>query len=178
MSLIVEDGTGYPNAEAYTSVSEADLLMAGLSKATLWSAQEDSVKEAAIRAATEFLDVRYRWYGQALSNEQKLQWPRTTVYNSKGSPVRAVVPDEVKKATIYLAVCAIEEGDLTNLIHETGAVKQYFTDGLNLMFDPKTTEAAQLRGKRRVDLELLLRNLGTFVDQPWIEEDKTTVTRK
>lgn len=178
MSLVVEDGTGLSYSESYISVAEADTLLIANRGEAEWLALTQGAKEDALRAATEFLDIRYRWYGQTKFAEQALQWPRTKVYNSKGRIFEGTVPKEVKKATADLAVAAVVESGLYNVVLETGALKQYFTDGLNVIFDPKTTGDAQLRGKRLVEIELLLKNMGTFIDVDWIEEDKTTVVRR
>lgn len=178
MALIVEDGTGKSDAESYASVADAAAQLIYHQDESKWAVLTADQKEDALRAASEYLDLRYRWYGQVVNDTQALQWPRTRVYNSHGVLLKAgVVPVEVKKAACYLAVTSNVEEGLYNIAYETGAVKQYFTDGLNLLFDPKTTEAAQIRGKRLVHLELLLKNLGTFVDVNWIEVDKTTVVK-
>lgn len=176
MPLRVEDGTGFANAESYVSVVEADALLSFHPSGSAWVAALTADKEEALKAATEFVDFRWRWYGQVKTDVQALQWPRTKVLNSKGRwMVPGEIPEELKKATAYLAVTAVVETSLSELVRETGAVKQYFTDGLNVLFDPKTTEAAAIMGKRLIELELLLKNMGVFSDVEWVNNNRMSV---
>lgn len=176
VTIVVEDGTGLGTADAYVSVAEAATLLSFHPDEATWSALTQTQQEDAIKAATEFLDMRWRWYGQVNTTTQALQWPRTKMLNSKGRWLAAgAIPTELKKATAYIAITAVKEVTLNELVRETGAVKQYFTDGLNILFDPKTTEAAQIMGKRLIELELMLKNMGTFADVDWISSRRSVV---
>lgn len=176
MALRVEDGTGFVDAEAYVSVAEVSTLLSFHPDESTWTPLTVEQKEDAIKAATEFLDMRWRWYGQVKTDVQALQWPRTKVLNSKGRwMVPGEIPEELRKAVAYLAVTAVKEVRLNEVVRETGAIKQYFTDGLNVLFDPKTTEAASIVGKRLVELELLLKNMGVFTTVDWVATDRRSV---
>ena len=80
MAIIVEDGTGLPNAESYVSVSDATAYLTAMGDAEFASAPLDD-QEAALRRATQYLDTRYTFIGAPLTDTQALQWPRS------GAPV-------------------------------------------------------------------------------------------
>jgi hypothetical protein len=82
MSLIVEDGTGLATAESYVSVADADAYHLAMGNAG-WTGTT-TVKEAALRRATQYLDARYRFRGTAKTTTQALLWPRvasTSLYS-------------------------------------------------------------------------------------------------
>lgn len=102
MALIVEDGTGMPDADSYLSVVAADAYHAAVGNA-VWQPLPAADKEAALRRATQYLDTRYRWRGEPLTTTQALAWPRT----SAQWPVR-----RLQDATAELALRAAEQGSL------------------------------------------------------------------
>jgi hypothetical protein len=79
MSLIVEDGSGLPDAESYASVNTADAYHANFNNAA-WTAASTAVKEAALRRATQYLDSRYKFLGYRLHYNQALMWPRSGIW--------------------------------------------------------------------------------------------------
>lgn len=103
MALIVEDGTGLPNADSYLSVVAADAYHAAMGNDAVWQPLNATDKEAALRRATQYLDTRYRWRGEPLTTTQALAWPRT----SAQWPVR-----RLQDATAELALRAAEQGSL------------------------------------------------------------------
>lgn len=80
MALIVEDGTGLPDAESYISVADADAYFAARSNAA-WAALAAPAKEAALRKAADYIGAVYgeRWKGVKLGPDQALDWPRALV---------------------------------------------------------------------------------------------------
>ncbi len=78
--MIVEDGSGLANSEAYISVADADAHFSARSNAT-WAALTDAQKEAALRNATDYMTQTYRlrWKGTRVSATQALDWPRAMV---------------------------------------------------------------------------------------------------
>lgn len=75
MSLIVEDGTGKPDADSYVNVEDCQAY------ATSHSLVFDGTPtemEAALRNATIYLDTKYVFRGERVTDEQALEWPRTT----------------------------------------------------------------------------------------------------
>lgn len=106
MTLIVEDGTGLETAESYVSVAEADTYHLARGNAA-WTGS-DTIKEAALRRATTFIDSSYRsrWVGTAVNGrDQALAWPRTDAVDTSGDDIDdEQVPREVKQATMEAAL--------------------------------------------------------------------------
>lgn len=115
MALIVEDGTGKSDANAYCSQAFADAwhLARGI---TLWASMTGAEKDAALVRATHFLVQRYRlrWRGVRRLEAQALDWPRYQVPRvdvDYGDVSSEVVPIEVQQACAELAFKAAA-GDL------------------------------------------------------------------
>lgn len=96
MALIVEDGTGLADANAYISVAYADNYFA-LRGNTVWSALDTAKKEACIIQATDYIDMRWgpfvnsvKTYDiQALVFPRKI-WPTTPAQVAKACAEYAV----------------------------------------------------------------------------------------
>lgn len=101
MTLIVEDGTGLANADAYASLSTVDAYATarGLSA---WTGA-DAIKEAAIREATVYLDASYDWTGAILKTTQALAWPRSGAIDREGRVITGL-PRRLVEACCELAV--------------------------------------------------------------------------
>jgi len=97
MPLIVEDGTGRENAESYVALAFADDYHERFDNAG-WADADEPAREAALRRATQYLDTRYTFGGEPLTDTQALAWPRTLA----PWPVRAV-----QAATCELAIRAL-----------------------------------------------------------------------
>lgn len=80
MTLIVEDGTGLDDANAYISVATANdyFLLRGNEN---WDLLDDEVKEACIVKATDYIDMRWRSVlrGAKATETQALEFPRIYV---------------------------------------------------------------------------------------------------
>lgn len=129
MALIVEDGTGKPDAESYASVEQANDYFGKLA-VTEWDALALNVKEASLRKATNFIQENYygRWAGYRNEEFQALDWPRSYVprdpsvqyptFQAITSSVEGYfypfneLPKELVQATILLALRA-SKGPLT-----------------------------------------------------------------
>lgn len=111
--LIVEDGTGKVDAEAFATVEEADTRLASLGL-TNWAILSEPEKEQALRRAAQFMEQRWRlrWKGVRYSGTQALAWPRANVIAEGYLYPFDAVPTAVRHANIDLALCAAA-GDLT-----------------------------------------------------------------
>lgn len=80
MAIVVEDGTGFSNAQSYSSVTAADTYHAARGNAS-WAALAVTAKEQALVKATDAIDDRYatRWHGDVFAEGQALDWPRSYV---------------------------------------------------------------------------------------------------
>lgn len=108
MSLIVEDGTGKADAESYISVADASAYHTARNN-TAWAAlSTDTLREAALRKATEYMVNAYRsrWQGTRKTEDQALCWPRYSVVVEGYLVDDASVPEIVKRACAELALKA------------------------------------------------------------------------
>lgn len=101
MALVVEDGTGKVDAESYASVEYADAYHAARQN-TQWTALTIDVKEAALREATDYIEIRFAdiFKGAPVTTEQALSFPR----NYTGFPT--TMPAPLLKATAEYALRA------------------------------------------------------------------------
>lgn len=109
--LIVEDGTGMPNAESYASVATADAYHARRPGANAWAALSTDQKESALIQATDYLQATYstRWKGIRLTVDQALDWPRSAVVVDRVTLAYDQVPAQVVRATCELALRSLTQ---------------------------------------------------------------------
>lgn len=111
MALVVEDGTGVSNADAYAAIATVDAY-ATARALTAWTGTT-AVKEAAIKEATVYLDTSYAWKGAIESETQALAWPREGVIDKEGREVTGL-PQRVIDACCELAVMKITAALVTS----------------------------------------------------------------
>jgi hypothetical protein len=95
MALIVEDGSGSPDSNAYVDIPYVSGYLLG-EQLEAWEALEEPEQEAAIIRATRYIDS-LEFYGTRKTLEQGLSWPRSNV-TYEGYEIIGV-PVSVKKAT-------------------------------------------------------------------------------
>lgn len=107
MALVVEDGTGKADAEAYISVADADTYFAARGNAA-WAALLTDAKEAALRLGFDYMGAVYgqRWKGCRVSATQAGDWPRDGVCVNGYEVPDDEVPLAVARANAELAVRA------------------------------------------------------------------------
>lgn len=105
MPLVVETGSGSATANSYATVEQANEYVS-LRKISAWGGLTLVAKEAALVAATDYLEEVYGslWLGQRLTQIQALSWPRQNVVVDGFSLPASSVPNEVSKACILLAI--------------------------------------------------------------------------
>lgn len=113
MALTVETGAGLPDAEAYLSAADASTYHAARGNAA-WAELTDGQKEAALRAATAYIDTITRYKGARLLASQSLEFPRASLYDWSGHEVSGV-PLRVKHACAELALRASSTSLYTDL---------------------------------------------------------------
>ena len=119
MTLVVENGTGLSNANAYVSVADADARHTLLGNSG-WTGDAEA-KEAAIARATAYMEQAYRerWTGQRVNREQALSWPRYGVVVDSWAVDSNIVPAEIANACAALALKALSDNlnaDLTRAV--------------------------------------------------------------
>lgn len=111
MAIVIEDGTGKSDAEAYISVTSADTYFSGRGD-TVWTALTTAAKEAALRKATDYMLATYglRWAGIRKTDTQALDWPRYYVPRRQTNGTiyieDDIVPVVVQRACAELALRA------------------------------------------------------------------------
>jgi len=170
MALVVEDGSGKSDADAYVSADFADTYFTNRQGSTAWndSAVTDAQKEAAIRNATAYLDRRYNgnWVGRRVYREQALAFPRTDIIDIDGFAIGSDdVPKNLEQACCEAAVLAISEDLLPDLVN-TGIISE---ESVSVGSVASTTKyeggKSQIKTYRKVATLLrgMLRNQGTIV---------------
>lgn len=114
MTIIVEDGTGRPDAESYVSVEGANSYHLNRGNAAWAGLASDTVREQMLRRATDYMEQAYagQWKGDRATDTQALSWPRSGVVVHGYSVASDVVPLAVQRACAELALRAIS-GDLS-----------------------------------------------------------------
>jgi hypothetical protein len=105
MALIVEDGSGLPNSNAYVDIPYVSNYLLG-EQLEVWEELEEPEQETAIIKATRYIDS-LEFFGTRKTLEQGLSWPRSNVTYEDFEITG--VPTAVKKATAE-AVGLILEG--------------------------------------------------------------------
>lgn len=107
-TLVVEDGSGTPGADAYAELATILAYWEARGDATLSALTTDSLRDAAVRRATQFLDLQWgdRFKGDAQYEAQALSWPRLYVYTREGWALTGV-PAAVVTATAELSRLAV-----------------------------------------------------------------------
>ena len=112
--LIVEDGTGKPDANSFVDLAFLDGYHR-LQNATAWEAATEHQKVAAAIQGTRFAALRWVYIGKPATDTQALPWPRRgalrTLRDAFGLDVEGTVPRQVKEATAEYALRALA-GDL------------------------------------------------------------------
>lgn len=122
--LVVEDGTGKIDANAYISLADADAYHADRFNGC-WKGGEDN-RNSAILQATEYIDREFLFVGDKTfpENPQALLWPRTGIYDDEAQLLaNDEVPLAIQYATAELAMSALTNGELLP-VSTTGAVKR------------------------------------------------------
>lgn len=112
MAIVVEDGSGKSNSEAYISVSDATARLTSLGNNAAWDAlASDTLREQALRKGAEYIEARYgqRWKGTRSLSTQALSWPRIEVSANGWLLGSDVVPDPVANANADLALKSLSE---------------------------------------------------------------------
>ena len=133
MTLVVENGTGLANANAYLTLAEADAYFQARNN-TVWQQKTNPDKEAAILYATSFLDSNFYWLGHIKVYNQAIGWPRILVYDKDYRNIDSdSVPRRVKDATAELALEATQ-APLSPSLASGGGVKRQKVASLEIEY--------------------------------------------
>ncbi len=113
MALVIEDGTGKPNADSYVGVTSADTY-ALRRRITAWGGLTEEDKESALIQGFDAISQLYgrRFMGRRTNPAQAGVWPREGAYVEGRDIASTTVPEAVKSAQIELAIESIKPGGL------------------------------------------------------------------
>jgi hypothetical protein len=119
MALVLEDGTGLANSNAYADVAWADAFATDRNQ-DAWMRQSATLKAKFLVQASDYIDKNYRFLGARTYRTQAMEFPRRGVPIPSGYAAfydeivegfyfpSTVVPDQVKKACCEYAFRAAE----------------------------------------------------------------------
>lgn len=100
MALVVEDGNGLTNAEAYVSVAAFKSFCDGYGYS--YAGKTDPQIEVALRQAADYIDTEFRYKGIRKAAAQAMEFPRDGLVDWSGHAVTGV-PARVMRANSELA---------------------------------------------------------------------------
>lgn len=135
-TLVVEDGTGLPTANAFATVEEVDVILE-TNIHSPWPNVIDEDKAKVIIWASRILIERARWKGTRVSNTSGTPFPRSGLKDMDGVfyPDDAV-PQPLKVATAILADHLAQQDP--TLANGQKNLKRLDVDVISLQFDMMT----------------------------------------
>jgi|CXWL01.1.fsa_nt_gi hypothetical protein len=100
MAITVEDGTGLANANTYATWAELGTYFTARGIVTTGKTQ--SQWEGYLVQATDYIDRHWQFQGIRLTATQALLWPRSYIYDDRGTAITGL-PLPVKNAAIEYA---------------------------------------------------------------------------
>lgn len=126
MAIVVEDGTGLPDANAYASVEDADAYF-NLRGRDEWAGLTQGAKEAALVSSADYIDLRWRGRIPGIGvflDTQGLQFPRKMCNTET-----AYFPVALKRAAMEYAILASVSPLAPNIeLDSTGRLPTRFRD--------------------------------------------------
>lgn len=96
MAFIVQGDTPIAGANAY--LDAAAFRSYWIDRGIDTSSYTDQQIQIAIVKGSQYLDLRFEYVGERLSQDQDLEWPREFAYNDRGDTLTGI-PSAVKNAT-------------------------------------------------------------------------------
>jgi hypothetical protein len=143
--IIVEDGTGLPEANSYIDNSFiADYF--NDQRITRWDVLDQSQKDTALVTASQFIDLSFTWIGKRKTIPQGLNWPRVEARWPGSETVIGGVPNPVKKAAAEAVWILLDRGDVNASLFTVIEDEQVKREKLGALeqeyFEKKTTGSA------------------------------------
>ena len=118
--MIVENGTGLPNADSYVSIEFADSYFSARGVSG-WESLSTEQKEQSLICATDFIDSIYQWYGKKATSEQALRFPRVNLVDYEGQVIEGI-PTCLKQAVCDASMLKANGTELFQTKNENGDV--------------------------------------------------------
>jgi len=122
--LIIEDGTGKPDAESYATADELEFYAARYSGIV---PADEIAREALLRRAALAMDGM-RWKGRKTNGEQALAWPRRGIHLDSENKPSNYLPARIQYGQMALAI-EIHADDLDPVEGRKGAVVRERIEG-------------------------------------------------
>ena len=134
VTLIVEDGSGLPDANSYCDLDYA-LEYCTNKGYTSWQSLSETEQKVFIIRGTEFIDNFFNWKGRKGKGSQALSFPRLDLYDDDHYLICGV-PDKLKKACLEAAFLNSTSGadTLFTTKDENGAIKRQKVDSLEVEY--------------------------------------------
>ncbi len=124
ITLTKEDGTGLPAANVYADLNDADQYLENSDRKAAWRGFSSKERNAALIQGADYLDQKFRraFKGLRFSSAQRLEWPRSQVFDELGVLVAAdEIPEEILNGSIeYAFEAANSPLAPTPVVDETG----------------------------------------------------------
>ena len=117
--MIVENGTGLPNADSYVSIEFADTYFSARG-VTEWTSLTQTKKEQALIKATDFIDNIFEWHGKKEFSIQSLRFPRVNIFDYEGEEIKGI-PTCLKQAVCDASLISTS-GELFETAEQNGDV--------------------------------------------------------
>jgi len=112
IQFTVETGTGASTSTSYATVAQFKQYWEN--RGTTFS-ESDTIIEAWLNQATEYIDINYKFEGEVVYSTQALEWPRVWTIGKMNIAIDSdTVPTEIINATCYLAR-QVKDGDLNSV---------------------------------------------------------------
>lgn len=134
VTLIVEDGSGLPNANSYCDLDYA-LEYCTMKGYTSWQSLSETEQKVFIIRGTEFIDNFYNWRGRKGKGSQALSFPRFYLYDDDHYLINGI-PEKLKKACLEAAFLnsSTDASTLFSTKDENGAIKRQKVDSLEVEY--------------------------------------------
>lgn len=142
VNLIVENGSGVPNANSYCDLDYA-LEYCTMKGYTSWQSLSENEQKVFIIRGTDFVDNFFTWKGRKCRSSQSLSFPRVELYDEDRYEVHGI-PDKLKKACIEAAFLNSTSGadTLFSTKDENGQVKRQRVDSLEIEYFANSSTAS------------------------------------
>lgn len=143
VEMIVENGTGVPNANSYVDLDFA-LEYCVTKGYTNWLSLSENEQKTFLIRGTEFVDNFYQWKGRRFGQFQSLYFPRVDLYDNDNFPVTGI-PARLKKACVEAAFLNASSGSdsLFTTKDENGKIKKQKVDTLEVEYFDSSTSTSE-----------------------------------
>ena len=135
--MIVEDGTGLPNADSYVTVEFADAYFSARGF-TDWAELTQAKKEQALIKGTDYVDNIFQWYGKKEFEGQSLRFPRINIKDYEGEDIVGI-PNCLKQAVCDASLIATS-GELFQTQEANGNVVSEKIGELSFTYSKASSE--------------------------------------